>query len=198
MKAAFSVWNNRIAPVFDVAGQIHIVEVEAGRIIRETQEVFPEEIPVRKALRLVELDVGALVCGAISLPMHAMVVEHGIWVIPFAAGNVHDVIHAWLSGSIWNTQFSMPGCRGRGLRFRGMHGIDQGEPYLSTRPRGRREARGRWGRGGQNPDRIFAQFTVGARGWYMCPRCGYRELHEPGVSRAQRRCSRCGAAMKRQ
>jgi hypothetical protein len=130
--------------------------------------------------------------------MHTTVIAHGIWVIPFVAGSLRDVTHAWLSGGIWNTQFSMPGCRGRGLRFRGMHGIDQGEPYLSIRDRGRREARGRWGQGGQKPDRIFGPFAVGSVGWFQCPRCGHRGMHEPGVSRAKRQCPRCGAAMKQQ
>ena len=38
MKAAFAVWNNRIAPVFDVAREIRLVETESGRIVRERDE----------------------------------------------------------------------------------------------------------------------------------------------------------------
>ncbi|MEN6321111.1 MAG: hypothetical protein ABFD82_20520 [Syntrophaceae bacterium] len=79
-----------------------------------------------------------------------------------------------------------------------MHGVDLGEPSISGRNRGRREAHGRWGQGGQKPDRIFGPFPVGSVGWFQCPRCGFRELHEPGASRAQRRCPQCGAAMKQQ
>ena len=66
IKAAFAYWGRRIAPVFDVARQIHLLEVESGRIVSETQEILPDDLPVQKAIRLAELSVGTLVCGAIS------------------------------------------------------------------------------------------------------------------------------------
>lgn len=66
MKAAFAAWNNRIAPVFDVARRVHIVEAEAGRQIEEIQARLPDEPAAQRALRLAELGVRMLVCGAIS------------------------------------------------------------------------------------------------------------------------------------
>lgn len=148
MKAAFATWNNRIAPVFDVAQQIHIVEAKTGRVVQEVQVALPEEMPVQKVLRLAELGVGTLVCGAISRPMHAMIISYGIRVIPFVAGNLREVIHAWLDGSIENDLFAMPGCWGQGLHFRGMHGIDQGSAIMHRRNRGEVQWRRRRGRGG--------------------------------------------------
>jgi hypothetical protein len=44
MKAAFVYWDNRIAPVFDVARKNLIVEAESGHIVRETQDTLPEII----------------------------------------------------------------------------------------------------------------------------------------------------------
>jgi hypothetical protein len=41
MNVAFACWNRRIAPVFDSARQILIVQVESGRIVREEQQVLP-------------------------------------------------------------------------------------------------------------------------------------------------------------
>jgi len=146
MKAAFAIWNNRIAPVFDVARQIHIVETESGLATREAQESLPEEMPVQKALRLAELGVDTLVCGAISRPMHAMIIACGIRVIPFVAGNLREVIHAWQDGSIENDLFAMPGCWRQGLRFREMHG--HGRPLVPGRNRGGVGRRSRWGHSG--------------------------------------------------
>lgn len=141
MKVAFAIWNNRIAPVFDVARQLHIIEVESGKIIRETEELLPEELPVQRALRLTELGVQTLVCGAISRPMHAMVVSYGILVIPFVAGNLNNVKHAWLHGTIGNNDFAMPGCWGKGNRFWEMNGM----PPLPGRNWRRMRWRNRWG-----------------------------------------------------
>jgi predicted Fe-Mo cluster-binding NifX family protein len=128
MKAAFAVWDSRIAPVFDVARQIHIVEAESGRIVGEAQEDLADDMPAQKARRLAELGVDTLVCGAISRPMQVMVAAYGIRVIPFVTGDLREVIRAWLSGRIEDDLFTMPGC-GRRKRRRsvGCHDTVIGE-----------------------------------------------------------------------
>jgi predicted Fe-Mo cluster-binding NifX family protein len=123
MKAAFATWNSRIAPVFDVARVVRVVEARAGRLVGEAKEIQLEGMPVNRALRLAELGVGTLVCGAISRPVHDMVASHGIRVIPFVAGDVDSVVKAWLSGELVGDAFAMPGCcRRRRHRFHGMRG----------------------------------------------------------------------------
>jgi predicted Fe-Mo cluster-binding NifX family protein len=147
MKTAFAIWNNRIAPVFDVARQIHIVESESGGVIRETQRLLPEETPIQKGQRLSGMGLDMLVCGAISRPMYAMITAYGIRLIPFVAGNLHEAIHAYLDGSIENDLFAMPGCSGQGLRFKNIQGIDQMNPMMHGRHRGRGQRRGGWDHG---------------------------------------------------
>jgi predicted Fe-Mo cluster-binding NifX family protein len=121
MKAAFAYWDDRIAPVFDAARRIHVVEADSGRIVAETGEVLADVLPAQKALRLVELGVGTLVCGAISRSYHETVAAYGIRVIPFVAGDLSEVIQAWLSGNLESDTFVMAGCSGRGRgRRRGM------------------------------------------------------------------------------
>ncbi len=110
MKTAFAYWDNRIAPVFDIASQIHVVETESGRVIAETDEVIANDLPVKKVFRMVELGVSTLVCGAISRPLHAMVIASGIRVISFVAGDLRKVIKAWLDGNLESVKFAMPGC----------------------------------------------------------------------------------------
>jgi predicted Fe-Mo cluster-binding NifX family protein len=113
MKTAFAAWNNRIAPVFDVARQIHIVKTESGRIVAETQAELTDDVPSHKALHLAELNIGTLGCGAISQPLQAMIAAYGIRVVSFVAGDLREVIEACLRGRLEKDVFAMPGCRGR-------------------------------------------------------------------------------------
>lgn len=123
MKAAFTVWNDHMAPVFDVARNFHIVEITNGEIAKERNEVINESMPHIKSIRLREMGIDVLVCGAISRPVHSMVASYGIQVIPFITGEVQEVIKAWIEGRLEQKAFMMPGCRGRGMRrrFRGRH-----------------------------------------------------------------------------
>jgi predicted Fe-Mo cluster-binding NifX family protein len=145
-KTAFAYWENRIAPVFDIARDIHIIEFESGKIIGESLGSIPETMPSARALRLAELGINTLVCGAISGDMHKLIEAYGIQVISFVAGDTHDVIHAWITGDIHDGLFCMPGC-GQGRRYRhgGMHGpggdgpvMNKNEPLTGRYPRGRR------------------------------------------------------------
>jgi predicted Fe-Mo cluster-binding NifX family protein len=121
MIIAVPVWNGRIAPVFDVARQVSLVETEGGRRIGERNEVLPEGDPGARILRLVELHVDWLICGAISRPVQEMAAAQGIRVVPFMAGEPREVTEAWLSGALAPESFAMPGCGGRRRRCRGGH-----------------------------------------------------------------------------
>jgi predicted Fe-Mo cluster-binding NifX family protein len=153
MKAAFSSWEDRIAPVFDTATWLRIVEVESGKIVRETKESLPDGGWIQTALCLAELRVDVLVCGAISGPLHALIEAYGIEVIPFVAGDLQKVIQAWIASDLDRSLFAMPGC---GLRRRHRHrrgAQNRNHPRwgtVGTEQRGMKSGRGRGrGRGGR-------------------------------------------------
>lgn len=172
MKAVFSTWDNRIAPVFDASNRIHLVEVESGKIVRSEQAILPDDLPVQKALRLAELKADVLVCGAISRDMHDLIVSYGIQVIPFIAGALDEVVPALVSGRSDWTGFSMPGCMGGG----------------------RRRSRGLGGRGmGTGGGGRMAVETDEC----ICPQCGQRRQHQRGTPCFQNRCPECGTPMIR-
>ena len=194
MKAAFAHWDHRIAPVFDIARQIHVVAAESGRIAAEAEEVLADDLPLQKVIRLAELGVGTLVCGAISKPLQAMVAAYSIQVIPFVAGELREVIQAWLSGGLEGDDFAMPGCCGR-RRRRGMRGMNKEEYLMNGRKSG---GMGQGGGQGQGRGRMGGPLAGGALGTCLCPKCGHRETHERGVPCVQKQCPKCGTAMTRE
>lgn len=204
MIVAFAIWGNRIAPVFDVARFIHLVEIEAGCILRETQESLLNEMVAQKALRLAELKVGALVCGAISRPMQAMVAAYGIQVIPFVAGELHEIIQAWLSRDLERDTYTMPGCCRRGRRrWKEISEINKEKYIMNGRKGGGMGQGGGRGRGGgqgqgQGRGRRGGSSAGGAIDICLCPKCGHREPHERGVPCVQQQCPKCGTAMVRE
>ncbi len=109
-KTAFSYWNRRIAPVFDIALRLRVIEIESGRITGESEETLTGDLMIQKVRHLAESGIGTLVCGAISSQFSELIVACGIRVIPFVAGNLEDVIAAWRNGSLDSGNFDMPGC----------------------------------------------------------------------------------------
>ncbi len=177
MKTAFSFWQGRIAPVFDVARNIRVLEIQRGRIARQIELTLPGEPAAEKTVRLVEMGIETLVCGAISRPLQAAVSAAGILVIPFISGNLDEIIEAWLHGRIHDDSFAMPGCcrNGRGRRFRGTFRAHSG-----------------FGRGGRGYG-----FSMSGRGNCFCPGCGHVEPHKPGTPCVKTPCPVCGSFMVR-
>jgi len=197
VKAAFASWNNRIAPVFDVTRQIRVVESQSGKPVGVAQEVQLDGLPLNRVLRLTELGVGTLVCGAISRPVHDLVVGQGIRVIPFVAGELDEVVQAWLSGGLNGDAFSMPGCCRRGQhRFRGMHNPQPKESDMKGR-RGIRIGPGGQSQG-QGLGRMGGSKAAGPSCFCVCPKCGRREPHARGVPCVEQQCPACGTAMVRE
>jgi len=200
MKAAFAVWNNRIAPVFDAARQLCLVEAEAGQVVREAHEPITDDLPVRRAQKMAECDINTLVCGAISRPLHEMIVAHGIQVIAFVAGDLSEIVEAWIAGNCDWSAYAMPGCCRQGQsRFRGAQGIYQEEIIMNERKRNRmgRVGGSRQSQGSQGAGRMGGLFAAGPTGYCVCPQCGQREIHKRGVPCILMKCSKCGTLMTR-
>lgn len=198
MKTAFAYWDERIAPVFDVARQIYLVEIRAGRIVRENHEVLPADPPVKKVLRMVSMDVNSLVCGAISRPLYEILTAHGISVFPFVAGDLGCVVRAWLDGQLDGRNFKMPGCWGRGPHGFGRMGFFQQEGYfMNGRRQGAGGGQGR-GQGGQRLGRMGGPQAAGPAGYCVCPRCGETVEHRAGMPCVEQKCPKCGSTMRRQ
>jgi len=112
MKTAFSIWQQRIAPVFDTAQQIRLVDTTGDRIMAESDHLLDADL-TRRIAWLNAQDVRTLVCGAISRPWQDRLEASGLTVVSFVAGDLANVVQAWLSGTLSGAAFMMPGCCGR-------------------------------------------------------------------------------------
>jgi predicted Fe-Mo cluster-binding NifX family protein len=214
VKAAFASWNDRIAPVFDVARRIQLVESEAGQIINQKPARVASDIPNQKVSRLAELEIGVLVCGAISKPMQAIIRAYGIKVIPFIAGDLQEVIQAWLCGKLSGSAlYTMPGCpKARGRRLPKAPGNKRRQPMPNGHRQGqkgsgprevsgnpRRQGRKRTGQAqGRRNGQISDPGAAASYGNCVCPQCGHQAPHERAVPCLQKKCAQCGAVMTRQ
>lgn len=150
-------WQHRIAPVFDIGGRV-LVFGDGGAAREEHLLQCPQ--PLRRAEELHALDVGTLICGAISRSMSEALEARGIAVVGFVAGDLERVLAAWERGGL-DDSFAMPGCRcaangrhgggqARGFGPRGLRddGFDLQDRPAGTGPAGARLRQRRGGFGG--------------------------------------------------
>ena len=111
-RIAIPTWNGTVSPVFDTASRLLVVEVgEEGECSRFETDISEHFLP-SKSIRLTGLGIDTLICGAISRPLTYMITTAGIKLIPWISGQVEDVLQAFLTGTLLDIRFMMPGCAG--------------------------------------------------------------------------------------
>ncbi len=118
MRVAIPTWQESVSPVLDVARNLLLVDIDAGAEQERRLESLSETGVLARAGRLKAMFVNVLICGAVSWPLERALVSAGIEVIPHVCGNVDDVLHAYLTGRLWDRAFLMPGCNGCRQRCR--------------------------------------------------------------------------------
>jgi predicted Fe-Mo cluster-binding NifX family protein len=124
MKIAIPEWRGRVSPVFDVAEQILLVDLDEKGVGHRQTVYFGNSSPHERARRLTDLAVDVILCGAISWSLDALLVAGGIRVIPLLCGEVEEVIEAFRDGLIEEARFAMPGCCSKTLHARHRQGED--------------------------------------------------------------------------
>lgn len=109
MKVAISIWNGRVAPVFDVSERCLLISPDDDTTTSECVS-FTGDSSGEKARFLSSHSVHTLICGAISSEYEESLFGEDIEIVSFIAGSVETVLEAWKKGSLVATDFSMPGC----------------------------------------------------------------------------------------
>ena len=114
MKIAVSTWQDQLSNVFDFAGFVLLAELaENKETQRHTYELYGRT-GIEKAAYVRQLGADVLICGAISQPAVMWLSRAGIEVVPYVTGPVDEVLSAYLSGTLHQPRFSLPGCGGKG------------------------------------------------------------------------------------
>jgi len=112
MRIAIPQWQGRVSPVFDVAGNLLLIDVDNGEESRREQHRLLGGDPLARVAELLALRPEILICGAISKPVEARLASAGVRVIGFICGPVDEVLGAFLGGELSKQAFIMPGCQG--------------------------------------------------------------------------------------
>jgi len=126
------VWNNRVSPVLDSAGQLLVVDFEDGSETSRRKIDLAEPFLAQKVRRICQAGIDTIICGAVSRHLEMMLTASGIEVIPWVRGEVNDILEAHLAGSLEREAFHLPGCfrrrerRGMGGRKGHRHGSGRG------------------------------------------------------------------------
>jgi len=113
-KIAIPVFEGRISPLFDVAGEFSLFEINNRCIEREyTIETLGfSEVYIISKLKDEETDI--IICSAISRCVANICSINHITLISGIIGSVQEVIGAFNNNKLVIEKFVMPGCRFRG------------------------------------------------------------------------------------
>jgi predicted Fe-Mo cluster-binding NifX family protein len=112
MKIAISHWQGRISPVFDVAQQVLLVDLDSNQVVRRQHVSLGPGDPFCRAKEIVGLGAELLVCGAISHPLEKALAQAGVRVAGFTCGDVDTILAALQTGRLGEACFRMPGAAG--------------------------------------------------------------------------------------
>lgn len=137
MKIAIAIYNNDVSNVFDFSRKVLVVDVAEGLEVNRREVDLESQRVMQRVGQLQRLEVEVLICGAVSRVLADVIEESGIKIISYVAGNVNDILAAYLRDELSAEEFSMPVCR-----LRGKNGCGNGRGGRGC-GRGRQLRRGR-------------------------------------------------------
>ena len=121
MRLAIPIFKSRISPVFDFSTKALIIDIEHEKET-ERHEIDLAGLDLQgKAKRLKDARVIILICAGISLPLHRMLAQAGLEILPGIVGSVDEVLNAYQKRNLKDRQFIMPGFCQRKRKRRHWH-----------------------------------------------------------------------------
>ena len=109
MRIAIPVWENKVSPVLDTASRLMVVEFnEKGP--KSRFEIYMDERDLsRRCMRIHDLCVDTLICGAVTRHFSELLKASGINLIQGISGQPEAVLDAYLDGTLAHSKYLMPG-----------------------------------------------------------------------------------------
>jgi predicted Fe-Mo cluster-binding NifX family protein len=120
MRVAIPVFENRISPRFDCAPSFLLYDVEGERVAAHKEIASSGWNDTERVLQLKGLGVNTLICGGLPNYLLVNLVNNGIKVIPWVAGNASVALDLFLRGKL---DSGMVICQGRGKRYHCKRGM---------------------------------------------------------------------------
>jgi len=108
MKLAIPIWEGRVSNVFDFAHQAVIVEFSDAKELACSKVALSGQGPAR-VVKLRQLGIDTLICGAISRVSASWASACGIRLFPYVTGSVDEVIEAFKNEQLGSERFVLPG-----------------------------------------------------------------------------------------
>jgi len=109
MRVAFSIWKDRVSPLFDSAAHLLLVEPNS-RGLQEKSLVNVDSLSMLQRIQMLKKwNLDLFVCGGITPSVLKAVRNQSIETVPFMCGRVDDLIQALERGEDLRAMFSMPG-----------------------------------------------------------------------------------------
>jgi predicted Fe-Mo cluster-binding NifX family protein len=108
MKLAIPIWEGRVSNVFDFAHKAVIVELSAAKELARSEVTLAGQGPAR-LVKLRQLGIDTLICGAISRVSASWASACGIRLFPYVTGSIDEVIEAFKNERLGSERFALPG-----------------------------------------------------------------------------------------
>ena len=108
-RVAIPRFRSRISPVFDTCVRVLLIDLENNREVGR-QEIYLDGLSMpERATVLKNADIQTIICCGIREVLYNMLMDAGICLITGIAGEVEEVLDAFLSDKLHETRFHMPG-----------------------------------------------------------------------------------------
>ena len=109
IRVAIPIFRSRVSPVLDSCTSVLLVDVEESREL-ERKEIYLDELSLTERVTLIQKSkVKTVICGGISDILQNMLRSSDIDLITGIAGEVDQVVAAYLSKGLDEPRFHMPG-----------------------------------------------------------------------------------------
>jgi predicted Fe-Mo cluster-binding NifX family protein len=123
MKIAIPEHQGRVAPVFDTCRRMLVFSPDENGEVPVAEQDWSMETRQGRTIRLKELGIDVLLCGAISCGIEDQIHDQGICLVAWLAGDVPAILKAYREGRVMDPGYAMPGtliCRQRRQKRRGL------------------------------------------------------------------------------
>ncbi len=111
---AIPEFQERVSPLLDESRRFVLLELTDGLIVQRSTVTLSSETAALRIIRLSEMGVTSIICGAVSGYLARMISEKSLGLYSWVSGPVEDVMKAYLEGQLKPAPDCMKPCRGTG------------------------------------------------------------------------------------